>query len=318
LLVGVDNPNELLALLIGMVGENKLMGSEDAASVLISLGPKVAPAIEPLRTRLRAKNPALRSLAMTCLGNMGASARPAVPKLDALTRHPDVDVDVRREAALTLWKIGVREERIRSLIRESIPTSVKEDMTPGTALSRIEILRELGDAARDERETLHKYLRNAAADIELQTNAAIALIEFDPKDETAKALLVERMKSEESGGFRYYAALAAAGALLDTESHRKEASHRIVEWAQEKDGHRFLWALSALPQTSLSLDDKLKLLTPALHDADPFTRQMACRSIGLIGPPAKKAKKDLEPLLKDPDLYVRLQTRIALKATGPD
>jgi HEAT repeat protein len=61
----------------------------------------------------------------------------------------------------------------------------------------------------------------------------------------------------------------------------------------------------------------LRSLLVALEDKDKTVRAQAARTLGRIGPPARRAVPALTAMSRDADVFVSREARAALESIGP-
>jgi HEAT repeat protein len=90
--------------LVDLFEENGIAASGDAFNALANLGPRAASAVPRMRALLKNENPNLQRRAAWILGTIGPAAEPAVPDLVRLVQLPDPRL--REVAAKALSQIG--------------------------------------------------------------------------------------------------------------------------------------------------------------------------------------------------------------------
>ncbi len=251
---------------LGVNGLLDLLDDEDAAGrvaavqALGQLGASAAPAVEALAGKL--KDPALQSPAMEALGKIGPAAAPAVPRLLEAAQSTDQRASV-------------------------LPT-----------------LTAIGKGASAALPKLYEWLNDPANDVRAAAVTALAAIETD--DAKALAALLP-LAGDQSGRIRRAAALgltrygAAAGPAVP-------ALVRMLPSANERSE-----ALRALKAISVRTLPELKTM---LAINDPRVRTLACESLGALGPAARELAPKLRELV-DQNNEVRGAAQAALARIEP-
>jgi HEAT repeat protein len=220
--------------------------------------------------------PELRAAAANALGNI------ALPRKDVeagLTRAmDDLNVEVRCEAAVALFRINPQHERpiklLMQLLRSSRPAT-RDDQMPGVEREQREVITALG---------------------RIGPSASVAvpmLIPYLDRDDLEWAV-IEALKAM---GPAARPALPAVQKLL-------QSSH---PWSRFRAA-TLLWSIERNP------DIVVPVLAESLKDSNHWTRLMAAEALAQIGPSAQSAVPALRALLDDDDPTIRRATRKALRA----
>ena len=239
--------------------------SQDAAQALGQMGSTAKDAIPDLIMLVGDSDPRVRSSSADALGRIGPGTKNAVPKLAELLNDPNEDV--RKAAAEGVGKIGRgAENAISDLIKLLGDVSANVRTSGATALGQI------GPGTKDAVPDLIKLLKDP--DVHVRASAAWALGQIGRAAENAVPDLI-RMLEDHSANVR----ASCADAL-----------------------GRIGWATK----------DTIDALIKSLRDDDFVVRRSVIEALGQLGPVAKSAIPELVTSLKNPRAELRVSVLEAL------
>jgi HEAT repeat protein len=197
-----------------------------------------------------------------------------------ITALKSAEAATRKEAAKTLWQIGVAARAATPVLLETA-----KDADPQVRAAAVKALVRTSQETQDAVPALIEALRDADADVRAEAADSLAAAWRVAGKGRAEAVRVPRGRA----GF--------------AQGNAAPNPREIV---------RLLPAYEPLAQKALPA------LTASLRDADARVRAHACEALGETGPLAEPAVADLVRLVqKDADQDVRLQATLALARTGP-
>lgn len=299
--------------------------------------------VNKLVQELKSNNEDAQALAAHQLGELGPSAKAAVPALISVVKEGSVAA--RSEAITALGKIGPDASA-------AVPELAKVLRGYSVILkyNTLQALRQIGPGAKPALKQIMPLLESNNS--YLKISAAWAAAKIDPENqETLKQvipILLEGLNIS-INEVRNDAALALAqiGApavkpLLTTLKHEHEANHNLecqqicdvlaqmgaggesaiptlIKILEKIDDPNLVWrAAHALGNIRSQPDKVVPALTAVLTNKSEIVRANAAISLGDFGPEAKSAVPALTKLLSDPELNVKLDAATALGAIGPD
>lgn len=165
------------------------------------ISPKLLP---EMRTGLADPEGAIRSVAATAIGNLGADALPAVPQLIA-TLKGDSFKEARETAARALGRIGKAAREEKSLI-EPLRVATQTDSDPVTRVVAHGALAMIDVELPQQIASLRKYLHYDEALVRMKAAHALGMIGHSAK--SAAPEIVEVLKLETDHHRRGYVARA--------------------------------------------------------------------------------------------------------------
>jgi HEAT repeat protein len=350
--------NEAVPLLGRMLAHTEPNVRARAVVALVRLGPEAKGAIEPLRASTKDDNPEigfwstvalcrldptpeaiaavagyldhrdpqLRLLAAGVLGQLGAKAASAAPRL-AVART-DEDGPVRLAAVMAAWKatsdptalqsatelLKFPDEEVRSMAaldigeimgsnaKPIVPELVKRlfDAFSSVRSNAAESLGRIGPAASSAAPALLALLEGDEPSF-VQSAACEALGRIQPNDKEAVVAVLRKKVVHPDPLTRIHAALSL-WQLAGDDSGAKEAergikyrSHHVritaaeMLWRMKQDGRVVPFLVRTLEDSNLE------------GGSNENERYMAARALGRIGSPAKAALPELRKLLSHPD-----------------
>jgi HEAT repeat protein len=267
--------------------------------------------------------------AVKVLGKYGADAKPAVPKLAALLQHPDEDT--RERIAETLGTIGAEAQGSAPALRAAL----REDPIGSV---RAKAARALIQIAPDDEASMQavvalldadSYVADAVLD-ELGDRAPALLTKAIQNDDPRiRAGALERLRQQDDPSAfasAYVAALAddepevrwsAAWALAEIGGYEREIAPVLVEMLREVETSEDYEARDAIRQLGRQgIDPLVAVVSDAKADAG--FRARACRLLGDLGRPARRAAPHLQAALASDDPLVRGWAAVALADVRPD
>jgi HEAT repeat protein len=243
------------------------------------------------------KDPNIRSAAIESLGEVGAGASAAVPRLSEFLKG-------QGERAVVIQALG----RIGPGASAAVPVLIQELRTAhhgdresaAEALGRIgaaEAVHALADATRDPVADVRWYALNALARVGLESPEAMEALRW--------ALHEDRHE---------YVRRAATDAIL--RRSKAEALAILGEGLSSPRWGTRAACLEGLGRLGAEAAPALPKLRQALSDEDRDVRRAAAEATGRIGPAALPAAPDLERLLTDFHRRVRRAAAEALTALG--
>lgn len=304
------------------------LGPDDGhAGVLLEALDKIgAPPSAGMIQELDDPDPAIRETAAFSLGEFGATARPAVPRLEAALRDPVRSVRV--EAACALVRIDPANDRALPVLIESL-----DDTDTDVLLTALGALEELGPkavAAAPKLKTIierpdlrHKdfvgdQLRLTIESARASAAAALAIVSPDPSPGVPALLkLMDRGDNEAdwyaidalgSLGPKASAAAPALAALTRDRRSRYEAVHALVQIDPKHeaicpalidllladrpeygDFNDNTWVIATLGEMGPQAASAVPALARVLEASDRSSVQSeAMKALGRIGPSAPK------------------------------
>jgi HEAT repeat protein len=318
------------------------LGSDDvgsrrtAAIVLRKAEASAHPAIKALTKALQDSDDTVRFHCIQALGNIGTSARSAVPELIKVLTGQDrtkteQDPNILRAAAGALGKMGKDAVGpLTKVLREDESAAVRRLAATGLAL--------IGPEASSAGPALAKALEQDTS-FRVRRIAAETLRLIDPKPKEVLDALIGAIRNDLDADVCRSAAIAA-GKL------GKPALGELVKLLKDDNADIRFHATSALREMGAQAEPAIKSLLPLLRDKDEEVRASAAIALGAVGEPAvavlvesladkepemrraaatglaqvgKRAKKAVGPLiksLKDDDSETRLAVIRALGTIG--
>ncbi len=233
----------------------------------------------------------VRYKAAATLGQLGATAKFALPELHAALKDPNAHVRVK--VAEALWKI---EQPVASVLMPTLIDALKSK-DAGVRAAAPPVIALMGAKAKNALPLLVAALKDKEPDVKLA--AIVALGDLGPVAKDAAGDLLDLSQDKEFFLLEPFVGSALGnlgdgvaptlGKALATNSPERR---RVAAYALGSLG------AGALP----ALDE----LGKALGFDDPSTRAMAARALGKIGPKAKSALPQLEAILGDKEASVRI------------
>jgi HEAT repeat protein len=273
----------------------------NAAEALGRIG---MPAVPALVSRL--ENEHFRTLAASILGEMGPTAKDAVP---ALVRLLDVaDRATATEALIALASIG-------PAAKDAVPVLLKKfadpnfELRPGAAyaLTKIGATEAIPRLQQTVKTTDNERLRMACA---------WALVQFEPANEEYVRLALpglEKTLFDEWSLVRK----ESASALARIGPRAKSAAPSLVKLLSDTDPQVRREALYALWRVDPDANTLTPLATKSLEDADLAVRTTAGYVLGELGPAAESAVPALRRLLLSPIEFEKTIAAWALVRIAP-
>lgn len=260
---------------------------------------------------LSEKDPLIREEAIEVLIKIGAEARVALPKL-AEIQEKDASPEVRRRAAVALWRLDGQAKPARDLLSAELKAPL-----PGARLRAAGLLRELGMPSRDlapvALDSLHDpdpVVSGLASSLlnQLGDDAVPAVVAVLPKASIAKRqTLVTFLQG--LGPSCQPAVSALRDLLKDQDARARLASSRALLAMNPDDAVALAEIQNLLKATdavikletayaALTLPHKLKALAPfyrsTLQTGDAVSRGRAAEALWELDP---KSLKDILPVL---------------------
>lgn len=298
--------------------------------------------VDSLVRELKSENEDAQALAAHQLGELGPSAKSAVPALINVVKEGSVAA--RSEAIIALGKIGPDAAA-------AVPELAKILRGYSVILkyNALQSLRQIGPQAKAAIKQITPLLESNNSYLKISAAWAAAKIEPENKEilEQAIPILMEGLNVS-INEVRNDAALALAqiGApavkpLLAELKHEHQAQHTdecrqicdvlaqmgaggesaiptLLKIVDKVDDPSLVWrAAHALGNIRSQPDKVVPALTGLLTNESPIVRAHAAISLGDFGPEARSAVPALTKLLADPELNVKLDAATALGAIGP-
>jgi HEAT repeat protein len=280
-------------------GDPKLV--EQAVWALGEIGPAARGGVEALREVLRRGSDLLRSRAAHALGAIGKDARDAVDDLVTLLRKPGLDLRLRLDLALALWKVDQQVEEVLPVFLESLHNADAFLRKAAT-----DALGEMGRAAQVAYPALLVARQEeTVVDVRVALEGALDAVGQPGKDD-----LLELVKGLESNNAQYRLAVAQTLSLIGEDV--KDAVPALIKAL----GHPDVPFRTAVIKTLAAARGHASKATPALikvlDEKDPELRLAAVVTLGAIGESAREAVPALVALLKSPNQDLRLAAVQAL------
>jgi HEAT repeat protein len=233
------------------------------------------------------------------LAQIGQASAPAV--IDLLK---DPNAPVRARAVRCLAALGAKSSK------EALPAllGALKDADPGVRIQAAEGLGGFKSRAIEASAALKLALRDSNLGVRLAASSSLIAV-CGPEAQDALPVLKAALGDGDVAVRR-----KAAEALAELGPAVTNAAPILQAVLQDKDARaRIVAAEALLKAKALSAKDALPVLLSALKDQDPWTRQHAAMSLGLLGAAAKEAIPALTPALQDPTAEVRSAAAEALK-----
>ncbi|QDV17077.1 putative lyase [Gimesia panareensis] len=298
--------------------------------------------VDSLVRELKSENEDAQALAAHQLGELGPSAKSAVPALINVVK--DGSVAARSEAIIALGKIGPDAAA-------AVPELAKILRGYSVILkyNALQSLRQIGPQAKPAMKQISPLLESNNSYLKISAAWAAAKIDPDNKEILKQAIpiLMEGLNVS-INEVRNDAALAlsqigapAVKPLLAELKHEHQAQHTdecrqicdvlaqmgaggesaiptLLKIVDKVDDPSLVWrAAHALGNIRSQPDKVVPALTGLLTNESPIVRAHAAISLGDFGPEARSAVPALTKLLADPELNVKLDAATALGAIGP-
>jgi HEAT repeat protein len=242
---------------------------------------------------------------------MGLRREEAVSSLLLVWQDQRVGAELRSLTALALAQAGV--EDIETAVEQSAEANIENpldaiisDIRSEDGLVSTLAMMELGD--RPPTPLSIDALIQALRENRNSGQAALVLGKFGAGARRAASYLLPYLWDRDVGGNA-----AQALGLIGANDKRVIAALRQVV-ADQRSPHRGMAALSLGSLRAASALPELKL---ALTAADKYTRILAARALGQLGPEAATAVPELTILLQDPDPDLKLNAVNSLGQIGP-
>ena len=267
----------------------------NAAFAIGQFGSEGKPAVPALVSALKDENVNVRLTVAKSLGAIGPDAKAAVP---ALAKLLDDDVGgVTINAAEALGQIG----------SAAVPVLAEKLSDPNLRALAASVLSEIGPDAKAAVPELVKLL--GTDDDATRIEVLLAIAEIGPDAEAAIEPLLKTLRSPAAKG-----RAGAAYALAKIEA--KSAIPVLKQTVKDKDELlRFAsgWALVRFePKNAEFVRIALPSLIKGLSHKIPVIRREVAEVLGMIGPAAKPAARELLRTLKDGNLEVRVEALMTL------
>ena len=327
-LAAFDPAGDAIADLVKLLGHEHPRVRAGAAHALSSgYGVKAAPAVAALERCVDETYPDLKEYALLALGDIGPSAKQAVPKLkNALA---DENLDSRIQVAKALWLINRQPVDVIPML-----VTVLENGNASERCAAAEQFKEMGPWAALAVPALIKALK----DVEWvnRCNVAEALGEVGPRAAAAVPALMEVLQSDENTLVQSCAAEAlgkiddpkAIPALITALENEDDSVQLSAVDALEASGHKANAAVPALIRVvndngangwlaakALGAIDAEGVSTPTLIKAignkSPQMRRFAAYGLNHLGRKAAMAAEALHDGLQDRDPGARIACALA-------
>jgi len=321
---GLDRSGGAVGALVKLLDHERPRVRAGAACALWSgYEAKAAPAVAALSRCVAETHPELKEYAILALGDVGPSARAAVPALkDVLD---DQDLDVRLKAAEALWQINRQPDDVIPVLTKIL--EIGGDSERSQACER---LRDMGPWAAPAVRALANMVRNDSYEF-ARYYAAEALGAIGLEAAPAIPALAVAIEEDESHFVQAYATEAlgkiggpqAVSLLIAALEHEDDYVRMKALDAVEALGPGARAAIPALMRalkndetnspfvaTALGAIDTEGISTPALIEAlrseSPEMRRFAAFGLSRMGRKAAAAEKALHDGLRDGDLAARI------------
>lgn len=273
------------------VGERRM-----AAMVLNKAGASAHPAVKALARALDDKDNLVKFYCLQALGNLGTSARSAIPAVVKLLRAGEPTL--ARSAAGTLGKMG--KDAVEPLCQVLL-----EDENPQVRRLSAVALALIGTQASSAAKALAKALFDDSFRVRRVAADALRLIEPDPKD--VLDALVKALRDDRDAD-------VCRGAAIALGKLGKPALKPLVEMLGDKNADLRYNATIALREMGGDAEPAVKPLILALRDKDEDVRASAAVALGAVGEPAVGV---LIESLGEKDAGIRRGAAIGLGQVGP-
>lgn len=266
-----------------------------------------APAVDPVREKLKDRNAKVRFCAAQTLGYIGPPAAPAAD--DLVARLQDDNADVRYKSIYALGQIGVKSDAVLIGVLKAV-----DDPDEGVRATAQETLGKIGPPPKESLETLTKLASDSSPGVRTHTIKLLGQL-----GEPAVPTLLAMLKSADVT--QRIAILEAAAPLGSAAKPLLPELEKMMIENPHWDGEEALFNLykKCGSEGAASLERVLKSLydKKSPHFALADTRAATLiRVIGEIGPDAKVAVPTLVAFLSEHQ-NVRLETLQALGDIGP-
>ncbi len=286
--------------------------------------------VESLREHLQiaTTQPATQKDMATILGNIGPSAKSAIPELTALLQKGVPDT-VREAAVIALGKIGKEaRDAVNAIVR------LLEDARPTLATHAIRALGNIGHAPNNVRTALVNLWLSPQQYTAGKSQVAVALCKLRIPAQNLRETITRSMVADQDTALRKAAAEALAWcnpndtdvvpALLTASLH--DSNEEVRNLAQAGMDHMHVSHKKAIQLCARQLGEStyaeaalrksgapaVPALMEALGREEPAVRLKAARTLGFLGEPAAEAAPALTATLHDKDPDVRLEAVKAL------
>lgn len=294
-----ENSNEIMAEVRRLTTSNR---PEFAIESLKSIGTSAIPSLIQI-ARNEKEKPKHRRLAIQTLGELGDSAKSAVPALAKI-----LESNPRKELKLaTLAALSEMGKSARSAVPQL--TKALKDNDEMVRMGAAKVLGNIGSPAKDAMPTLIEALDDPSKRVRVRVISAIA--NFGAEAKPAISELIQSLNAPDHDV--RIAAILAFG-KLGTEA--KPAVSFLAQALEDPDAEVRTKTATTLGSIGADASGAVPSLTRALKNADRTTRVFATQALGRIGSAATSAVPAITELLKDPDKDVRFQAAIVLGRLG--
>ncbi|MFO0825946.1 MAG: HEAT repeat domain-containing protein [Gemmataceae bacterium] len=313
------------------------------ATVAVCRLDPTAETVAAIASYLGDPNPVIREDAVVVLGSLGATAKPAVPKLTVLLN--EAGHYAKLAAAVALWKIEQHPLALPAVVellqspdrrvREQAAVEIGGTFGPDARSATSAIVKRLFDPFAAVRSTSAEAIGRVGPGASKAAPALLALLEgdepafvqsaacealglIDPLDKDGVVAVLKKKLEHYDPLVRVHAALALhrlngdkagekiADRLLGYRTHQVRITAAEALWGMSKDERVVPLLVRTLEESNL---DGL---------SGENERYMAVRALGRIGTAGKPAVPELLKLLEHPDAALAATARTALKALDPE
>jgi HEAT repeat protein len=283
------------------------------AYALYSLGPHDEVTVRDLVDVLKSKDSTRRGAAALALASSGANATHALAPLRQLLEDPVPTTRVR--AAATLSKIVPTQNKrsLSVLLNQLGPRPAGKEADVEFIHLQEEVLQAVGGMGASAITAISRLLPLLdSAEYRIQTAAAIALIQIDPKQEKALVIISDRIERRELA--EAHDRIRAIQVLATIETHRGRAISAAKEMVRSDNATVCYYGVNCLSWLPLDKAEKVALLVESMKGTNAQIRQLAAFQLGAMGRDALAALPELKRWENDEDRFVRLQVRAAIKS----
>jgi HEAT repeat protein len=276
---------------------------EQSVAALAAIGPEAVAAVPVLIDMLHRESDTLRARAAFALGAMGRGARKAVEPLIRLLRESRAGGE-RLIFAQALWRIERDSETVLPVLLDLV-----KERDRRVRLAAIEVLGEMGSAARLAGPALQEARKDAAEEVRHAIDTAQEQIGVPTKED-----ITDLIKAVSSKNTTYR--LAAAQTLLALGGDAADAVPALIEALKVHDPELRLAAIGVFGAVGEKAADAVPALVELLSVKDAEMQTAILDALAGMGAAALKAVPALTHLLKSDEHVLRASAAFALGSIG--